>query len=140
MERKLKEPHAYVTNLINPCTWLMVWQWHHFLLDMTLNWKLSHKFLSVVNFQVTSKQNHTKRHLVKQDLPVLKNTVSPTNPVLLSILKVFTNYLGPCLRPPYTMIVTIQNQLCAKCLPSYCSTSQTLHAFNSIWLVWCVTA
>jgi hypothetical protein len=40
----------------------------------TLNWKLSHKFLSVVNFEVTLKQNHTKRNLVKQDLPVLKKS------------------------------------------------------------------
>jgi len=30
--RALHKLHAYITSVTNPYVWLMVWQWHHFLL------------------------------------------------------------------------------------------------------------
>ena len=55
LRKKLHEYHDYITNIIKKYTWLMAWQWCHFVLVshrsvamghlnwIALNWKLLHK-------------------------------------------------------------------------------------------------
>jgi hypothetical protein len=92
---KLHQPCDYITNVIKPHTWLMVWEWCHFLLASNTNvvtdrlcqivfdWKLLHIFYakspytenysinwkSGINFQVMLKCNSIKRNGIKKDLP-----------------------------------------------------------------------
>jgi hypothetical protein len=62
LKRQLSESRVYITNVINPYTWLMAWQWCHFLLasyrsvttdclcQIALNQKLSCKFKKLCKF------------------------------------------------------------------------------------------
>jgi len=36
LEAELHEPRDYITSVINPHTWMIVWQWHHFLLSSNI--------------------------------------------------------------------------------------------------------
>ena len=65
---ELHEFHAYVTNIINPYTWLMAWQWYHFVLASNTKeeWPRITYATSrqTKNYRVSSMQNCVKLYII----------------------------------------------------------------------------
>jgi len=81
-EGEVHEPCNYMNNVTNPYTWLMVSQWHHFLLASNTE-QVRGYISSMPNCvklkinayrlcQIMLKQNCGKRNLIKRDLPVFR--------------------------------------------------------------------
>jgi hypothetical protein len=84
VEGELHQPCVYIINIIYLYTWLMAWQWHHFLLASNTRQKWPQimyatlcytkhypvKLKSHASFKVTLKWNHAKRNSIKWDLQV----------------------------------------------------------------------
>jgi len=68
LKGELYQTCDYITNVINPYTWLMAWQWSHFLLapNTRQEWpQIVHaKLHSTENYCISSMPNHVKLKII----------------------------------------------------------------------------